>query len=102
MKIDFADVCCYVILFMFLVLLVLACIDSDRMLKAPRCNGVVVKKFTNKVAVRVAYDYEFKGKVLSSVQTCYLSAEEYASISVGDLVEYDEKNKPVFESKKGE
>lgn len=64
----------------------------------PRFNGVVVEKGVDKegVFVVVAYDFEYKGAEHSATEKYHVSAAEYISLSVDDIIFFDENNKLVI------
>lgn len=51
---------------------------------------------------KVMWDYEYKGVVYSASRKYRLTSAEFQSLNCGDLVEFDENNKPIFEIKEGE
>lgn len=92
------EVCLFICALVLLSISIVDFIMDMRLDDLPRFNGVVVEKGRDKdgVFVVVAYDVNYKGAEYSGTEKYYVSAAEYISLSVDDIVSFDEKNELVI------
>lgn len=84
-----------------LVLLVISIADFTmdmRLDRLPRYNGIIAEKGSDNegIFVVVAYNVNYKGIEYLGTEKHYVSVEEYASLSVDDIISFGEKNELVI------
>lgn len=69
-----------------------------RLDRLPRYNGIIAEKGSDNegIFVVVAYDVNYKGIEHSGTEKYYVSAAEYISLSVDDIISFGEKNELVI------
>ena len=90
-----------VLMGVLLVLLAVGTLINFKKMWSARNSEVEYAVVTHKTTfggphVTVLYDVVYNDEVMSFSKTCYLNAEQYAAISVGDVVAFDENNNPIF------
>ena len=96
--------CIFLVLFVifFILQIVLSIYEEIQINKIPIQSGYVVDKYAVKgfdspgLRVRMAYDVNYEGKVLTRVKIFSLNADQYANVKLGDTVYFDNNNKPIF------
>lgn len=77
----------------------------------PHYDGLVVEKCLKmdygivrpyEPHVHVIYNCQYEGEEYNRDAVYYLSMKEWQSVEVGDPIEFDENNKPIFITKEGE